>query len=157
MTRTNPNLPWAGWSTAKPSYRERTVMKKNCGSRCFLGPKKSFPICSRGTCEVNDKGVWAAYVRAREWGSKNKKKKSGKHSQKVYQKVAQKSRKMLKKRGYDVGKTLRKSRMRMRMRRGGDGSKGLVAVEDGAALNKFFGNIGVNHPATPDESLFVAN
>ncbi len=109
MVRTNPNLPWAGWSSMKPTYHEKTVMKKNCGTRCFLGPKKAFPICSRGTCKVNDKGVWAAYVRSREYGSKLKK--SRKYSQRVYKNIAQKSRKMLKKRGYDVGKTLRKKRM----------------------------------------------
>jgi len=111
LRKTNPNLPWAGWSNMKPTYKERTIMKKNCGSKCFLGPNKSFPICTAETCDINEKGIWASYIRSREWGSKNKKKKSGKYSQKIYRKIAQKSRKMLKKRGYDVGKTLRKKRM----------------------------------------------
>lgn len=148
------NLPWAGWSLEKPTYRERTVMKKNCGSKCFLGKNKSFPICTRGTCQENDKGLWAAYVRAREFGSKNKIKKSKKHPQKVYRKIAQKSRKMLKSRGYDVGKTLRNKRMRLRRTRHRGGAEGIV-IEEGTGLNNFFHNIGVNPPSAPGETLFA--
>jgi hypothetical protein len=114
MVRLNPNLPWSGWKLAKPSYKERTVMEDNCGTRCFLGKKKSFPICTRGTCVVNDKGVWAAYIRAREWGSKNKRVKAKNTTQKMYNKIAKITRKMLRERGYDVGKTLRKTRRRQR-------------------------------------------
>ena len=29
--------------------------------------KKSFPICSKNTCKVNTKGIYAAYVRAKQW------------------------------------------------------------------------------------------
>ena len=43
-------------------------MLKKCGKKCFLGPDKSFPICAKGTCKVNDKGLYAAYVRAKQWG-----------------------------------------------------------------------------------------
>ena len=79
--RQKPNLPWAGWKNDKPrSFFERKIMNADCGKKCFLGTKNSFPICTKGTCDINEKGVWAAYVRSREWGSKNKKKKSGKHS-----------------------------------------------------------------------------
>jgi hypothetical protein len=85
---------WAGWKRVKPSTRERTIMKKNCGKKCFLGPKKSFPICNKGTCKINKKGVWAAYIRAREWGSK-KMRGSKKHSKSFYNKIARKSRKLL--------------------------------------------------------------
>ena len=56
-----------GWKKKSPGYHDRTVMLKRCGRRCFLGPKKSFPICSRNTCKVNRKGVYAAYIRAREY------------------------------------------------------------------------------------------
>ena len=38
-----------GWSKEKPGYHQRTVMMKKCGKKCFLGPKKSFPICSKNT------------------------------------------------------------------------------------------------------------
>ena len=59
----------------------------------------------------NNKGVWAAYIRAREWGSKNKKKKSSKYSRKYYKKIANRSRKILTKKGYNVGKTLKKKKI----------------------------------------------
>lgn len=35
--------------------------------KLFFGPNKSFPICTKNTCKVNKKGVYAAYVRAREY------------------------------------------------------------------------------------------
>ena len=57
----------SSWSSTKPSYHERTVMKQKCGSKCFLGPNKSFPICKRNTCTISPKGVEAAYKRARQW------------------------------------------------------------------------------------------
>ena len=43
-----------------PKGYERTVMLRDCGRKCFLGPDKSFPICARGTCKVNDKGLYAS-------------------------------------------------------------------------------------------------
>ena len=55
------------WSKQQPSYHERTVMLKRCGKKCFLGPNKTFPICSRNTCKRNRKGVYAAYMRANEY------------------------------------------------------------------------------------------
>ena len=63
-------VPWKGWSNEKPRYRERKTMLKQCGSKCFLGPNGSFPICSRNTCKISQKGVHAAYVRARQWKHK---------------------------------------------------------------------------------------
>ena len=110
LTRKNLNLPWSGWTKTKPHYRERTVMKKECGKRCFLGQGKSFPICDKGTCNINDKGIWAAYVRAREFGSKRKVKTSKKHGKSYYRKIANKSKKMLKARGYNVGASAKRSR-----------------------------------------------
>lgn len=86
---------WSGWKKVKPSTRERTIMKKKCGKKCFLGPNKSFPICNKGTCKVNKKGIWSAYIRAREWGSK-KMRASKKHGKRFYNKIARKSRKLLK-------------------------------------------------------------
>ncbi len=50
-----------------PGTRERTLMLKNCGKKCFLGPKKSFPICTRHTCKISPLGVLAAYKRAKQW------------------------------------------------------------------------------------------
>jgi hypothetical protein len=94
MTHTR-TTKWSGWKRVKPSARERTIMKKKCGKKCFLGPNKSFPICNKGTCKINKKGVWSAYIRAREWGSK-KMRASKKHSKSVYNRIGRKSRKILK-------------------------------------------------------------
>jgi len=58
-----------GWSKSKPSYHQRTLMLKKCGKKCFLGPNKTFPICTKNTCKVNKKGVRAAYKRAMEYKS----------------------------------------------------------------------------------------
>jgi hypothetical protein len=170
MSRRNPNLPWAGWSNEKPSRKERTIMKENCGKKCFLGPQKSFPICKKGTCDVSDKGTWAAYIRAREWGSKHKRVKAKNRTQKVYKRIAKKSRIMLRKKGYDVGKSLRATRRRMRMRRGGSSTMqanstttSTMQLNTSYPINRagiteesdaFFKNPEINQPITPDESLF---
>ena len=84
-------------------------MRKKCGSKCFLGPSNEtcFPICVKGTCQPNTKGIYAAYVRAREYGSKKMRtraKGTGKgthhrHTKKIYQSIAARAKKMLKKRG----------------------------------------------------------
>jgi hypothetical protein len=46
-------------------------MLKHCGRKCFLGPKKSFPICKKNTCKVSSKGVYSAYIRARQYKRTN--------------------------------------------------------------------------------------
>lgn len=81
MTKTRKRVPWAGWKNEKPSYHQRTVMSQKCGKKCFLGPNKSFPICKKNTCKRSKKGIYAAYVRAREY----------KHN-----KIASRAKKMLK-------------------------------------------------------------
>jgi hypothetical protein len=67
MTQTIRKNLWRGWSKEKPGFHQRTVMFKKCGKKCFLGSKKSFPICKKNTCKVSKKGVYAAYVRARQY------------------------------------------------------------------------------------------
>jgi hypothetical protein len=59
-----------GWKKEKPGFHQRTVMLKKCGKKCFLGPNKSFPICKKNTCNVSSKGVYSAYIRARQYRSK---------------------------------------------------------------------------------------
>ena len=101
------HVPWSGWSKQKPSTHQRTVMLRKCGKKCFLGPKKSFPICKKNTCKVSDQGLWAAYVRAKEWGKKKSAYRGKGHptmKQRVYKRVARKSAGMLRRRGYAVGK-----------------------------------------------------
>jgi hypothetical protein len=76
-------------------------MLRECGKKCFLGPDKSFPICKKNSCKISRKGVYAAYVRAKEWGKrrstyKNKKGSHPKYSMSVYRKIAYKSKKLLK-------------------------------------------------------------
>jgi len=56
-----------GWKNDKPNHKERTIMYNNCGHKCFLGPNKTFPICNKHTCNINKKGVYSAYMRAREF------------------------------------------------------------------------------------------
>ena len=76
------------WSKQQPGTHERTVMMKSCGKKCFLGPNKTFPICAKGTCKVNRKGVYAAYVRAKEYQSIKKSRK--------YQRISAEARKLMK-------------------------------------------------------------
>ena len=61
-----------GWKNEQPGVHERTVMRQKCGSRCFLGKGKSFPICTKSTCNVNKKGVYAAYIRSRQYMKRGK-------------------------------------------------------------------------------------
>jgi hypothetical protein len=56
-----------GWSKLQPGTHQRTKMMKKCGKKCFLGPKKSFPVCAKNTCKVNQSGLMAAYMRAKEY------------------------------------------------------------------------------------------
>ena len=107
----------SGWKNMSPKNHERTVMRKKCGSRCFLGPKDEtcFPICAKHTCKINKKGLLAAYIRGRQYGSKKMKPHTHKHkrgekldhhhhTKKFYNSIASKARKMLKTRGYTVKK-----------------------------------------------------
>jgi|UniRef100_A0A6C0DJ92 hypothetical protein len=74
-----------GWKNEKPGFHQKTVMLKKCGKKCFLGPHKSFPICKKNTCKVSSKGVYAAYIRARQY----------RHSGKKYMNISKKANKML--------------------------------------------------------------
>jgi len=76
-----------GWSKISPGAHDRTVMLHKCGKKCFLGTNKTFPICSKNTCKINKQGVYAAYIRAREYSTI-------KGTQK-YRKIANKAKKLL--------------------------------------------------------------
>jgi hypothetical protein len=81
MTKTRRNGRGArtrGWKKQKPSYHQRTVMLKRCGKKCFLGPGKSYPICTKNTCKVNPKGVYSAFIRASQFHKKNISRKANK-------------------------------------------------------------------------------
>jgi hypothetical protein len=79
--------PWSGWKKEAPTRKQRSIMCKKCGKKCFLGSRKSFPICSKNTCNISKKGVYAAYIRSREYRKKGKK----------YYAISHKAKKMLKK------------------------------------------------------------
>lgn len=74
-----------GWSKLSPNTRQRTQMLKKCGKKCFLGKKKSFPICAKNTCRINRKGIESAYIRARQWRKKHP----------SYNKIARTAKRML--------------------------------------------------------------
>ena len=57
-----------GWRKQAPSKKQRRTMRKSCGSTCFLGAKGRFPICKKRTCKVDKRGVYAAFIRAKQWG-----------------------------------------------------------------------------------------
>ena len=80
------------WRTQKPGYHQKTVMLKNCGKKCFLGTKKSFPVCKKNTCTISKSGVMAAYKRAREYVSISRTK--GK-STKRYSRIANRAKRIL--------------------------------------------------------------
>ena len=107
-------LPWSGWKNKKPSRHQKTIMKKKCGKKCFIGPGSSFPICKKNTCKVSPSGIYAAYVRSREWKNKPstyKGRAKPTYSQSTYKRVATRAKRMLRRRGYSsVGhrKTLKR-------------------------------------------------
>ena len=82
------------WRTQKPSYHQKTVMLNKCGKKCFLGKKRSFPICKKNTCSVSRTGIMAAYKRAKEYMTISRKKLI-KTSHKTYSRIANRAKKML--------------------------------------------------------------
>jgi len=85
--KTRKSVPWKGWKKEKPGYRQRSVMYRNCGKKCFLGPKKSYPICKKNTCKVSYKGVYAAYVRSRQYHKRSVSKKAKRMLKRMTRKV----------------------------------------------------------------------
>ena len=113
--KTRKSVPWKGWSKQSPNSRQRKTMKKRCGKKCFLGPNVSFPVCKKNTCKICDKGLWAAYIRAKEWGKPKRSYKGRsrpRHKKSVYTRIIRKSKKALQKRGYKVGTSTRKRNKR---------------------------------------------
>jgi hypothetical protein len=82
MTKTRRNVT-RGWKNEQPGFHEKTIMLKRCGRKCFLGPVKSFPICKKNTCKISRKGVYSAYIRARQYKHNNISKKAKKILKKI--------------------------------------------------------------------------
>lgn len=81
MTKTRRNSHGSvtrGWKKSKPGYHQRTIMLKRCGRKCFLGPKKSYPICTKNTCKINPKGVYSAFIRSKQFHRTNISRKANK-------------------------------------------------------------------------------
>jgi hypothetical protein len=79
-----------GWKNQKPGFHQKTIMLQKCGKKCFLGENKSFPICKKNTCKISSKGLYSAYIRARQYSSKGNK----------YKNISKKAKRMLIKMGY---------------------------------------------------------
>jgi hypothetical protein len=71
--RKKHNVPWKGWKNKSPNHSQRVKMCKKCGKKCFLGKHLSFPICNKNTCKINKKGIYSAYIRARQYSNKGRK------------------------------------------------------------------------------------
>jgi hypothetical protein len=69
MSKTRKNYA-RGWKYESPNYAERTKMLRRCGKKCFLGSKKSYPICRKNTCKICSHGVYSAYLRASQYRKK---------------------------------------------------------------------------------------
>lgn len=65
------------WTDDAPRRgRERHALLDKCGRTCFLNPdNEAFPVCSRlgigQDCDLDCRGVYAAKLRARQWGYEN--------------------------------------------------------------------------------------
>lgn len=92
-----------GWSRVAPkTVGERSALLSKCGRRCFLGSRKTFPICPRlgsgsgsRDCKVDRRGVAAAYSRAREWAAITARKKKRASAHRKYTAVARRARAIL--------------------------------------------------------------
>ena len=101
-TQRRRKVPWAGWGKLAPSQKQRREMLYKCGKKCFLGPGTSFPICAKGSCKINKKGVYAAYIRSRQWGKKKSSYKGHARptrKRSTYNRVSSKAKKLLKRWG----------------------------------------------------------
>ena len=86
---------YKSWRRNKPSRRQRTLQMKRCGKKCFLGSKKSFPICNVGSCKPSKGGLVSAYVRAREMTRRARDRTIEKHRAPYYYSIAKKATKLL--------------------------------------------------------------
>lgn len=67
-----------------------------------MGPGVSFPVCQpqekknkKNGCQIDQKGVWAAYIRAKEFSSPKKTQSAAKRRH--YQRIANRSHKLIEK------------------------------------------------------------
>ena len=92
ITRKRLLQSYKSWRRNCPTIRQRTLQLKRCGKKCFLGSKKSFPICNAGTCNKSKGGLVAAYVRAREMTRRARDNTIKKHRAPYYYNIAKKAK-----------------------------------------------------------------
>jgi hypothetical protein len=109
VTRKQLLITYKSWRRNQPTRHQRTLQLKRCGKKCFLGSKKSFPICSAGSCKPSKGGIISAYVRAREMTRRARDRTIKKHRAPYYYSVAKKAKNLLRKLFISSRKT-RKSR-----------------------------------------------
>lgn len=97
---------YKSWNRNKPTTHERTLQMKRCGKKCFLGSKKSFPICNAGTCKPSKGGIISAYVRSREMTRRARENTIQKHRASYYYNVSKKAKKLLR----NLSRSSRKTR-----------------------------------------------
>ena len=110
VTRKQLSRTYKSWRHNKPTTHERTLQMKRCGKKCFLGSKKSFPICNAGTCKMSKGGIMSAYVRSREMTRRAREKTIQKHRAPYYYNISKKAKSLLKRLFKSSRKTRKNSR-----------------------------------------------
>jgi len=83
------------WTKRQPTTRrQRTQMYRKCGKPCFLGTRKSFPICNPD-CSLNRGGLQSAFIRAREMQTRAHTRKNKKHPEQYYRRIAGRAKMMM--------------------------------------------------------------
>jgi hypothetical protein len=109
VTRKQLMRTYKSWRKNQPTTHQRTLQMKRCGKKCFLGSKKSFPICDVGTCKPSKGGLMAAYVRAREMTRRARDNTIKKHRASYYYSVTKKAKTLLR-RLFSSSRKIRKTR-----------------------------------------------
>jgi len=73
-----------GWGKVKPkTQKARKALLDKCGKKCFLGPRLTYPIClpikaqhNIKPCAIDERALWSAYLRGKQWSNKSNKKKN---------------------------------------------------------------------------------
>lgn len=68
----SPKKGTKGWRSVAPKRgKQRSALKKKCGSKCFLSPKDNkYPICTM-TCKRDCRGIKSAKVRSAQFKNKS--------------------------------------------------------------------------------------
>ena len=110
VTRKQLLKTFKSWRKNNPTAHQRTLQLQKCGKKCFLGSKKSFPICNAGTCKPRKGGLVSAYIRAREMTRRARDNTIKKHCASYYYSIAKKAKTLLRKLFKSSRKTRRHTR-----------------------------------------------